>query len=129
VADAAALVRTTVDRFDRLDILANDAGTFRLTDVTAATEQDWDDLLDTHLKGAFSCATFVVPEMLRQGKGMSIGVSSQAGPVGWPRGSVPCASKAGLEGLTRASAVDLASEESDYANGITLYVEGGWLPR
>jgi NAD(P)-dependent dehydrogenase (short-subunit alcohol dehydrogenase family) len=108
VTDAEALVRATVNRFDRLDILVNNAGIFRLTDVTATTEEEWDDILDTNLKGAFFCAKFAVVEMLTQGKGKIINISSQAGPVGWPRGSVYCASKAGLEGLTRALAVDLA---------------------
>lgn len=108
VADAEALVRATVDRLGRLDILVNNAGIFRLSDVTTTTEEEWDDILDTNLKGAFFCTRFAVAEMLKQGKGKIVNVSSQAGAVGWPGGSVYCASKAGLEGLTRALAVDLA---------------------
>ncbi len=184
VADVEAMVAATVTRFGRLDILVNDAGVFRLTDLTTATEQEWDDILDTNLKGAFFCVKFAVAEMLKQGKGKIINVSSQAGAVGWPSGAVYCASKAGLEGLTRALAVDLAprkinvncigpanietpinshlmrepsyyrwlldntpygrvgtpediapaavylaSDDADYVNGITLYVDGGWLAR
>ena len=184
VADAAGLVRATVERFGRLDILVNNAGIFRLSVVTTATEEDWDDILDTNLKGAFFCTKFAVLEMLKLGKGKIVNISSQAGAVGWPRGAAYCASKAGLEGLTRALAVDLAphkinvncigpanietpinrhlvrepgyhrwlldntpygrvgtpadvapaavylaSEDADYVNGITLYVDGGWLAR
>jgi NAD(P)-dependent dehydrogenase (short-subunit alcohol dehydrogenase family) len=184
VADAEGLVRTTVERFGRLDILVNNAGIFRLSDVTTTTEEGWDDILDTNLKGAFFCTKFAVVEMLKQGKGKIINISSQAAAVGWPRGAAYCASKAGLEGLTRALTVDLAprkinvncigpanietpinrhlvrepgyhrwlldntpygrvgapgdvapaavylaSEDADYVNGITLYVDGGWLAR
>ena len=86
LAEAEALVGIVAERFGRLDILVNNAGIFRLTDVLATTEAEWDDILDTNLKGAFFCSKFAVAEMLKRGKGKIINISSQAGPVGRPCG-------------------------------------------
>ncbi len=148
------------------------------------TEDAFDAIFDTNVKGLYFLTQRAVPEMVRQGRGKVINIASQAAAVAFPKSSVYCASKAAVVGLTKALAVELgpqkinvnaigpsnvetpinahlmrepayerwlidntpygrngrpediapaavylASDESDYVTGITLYVDGGWIAR
>ncbi|MGT9231104.1 SDR family oxidoreductase, partial [Enterococcus faecalis] len=72
-------------------------------------EQEWDDVIDTNLKGVFNCIQKVTPQMLRQRSGSIINLSSVVGAVGNPGQANYVATKAGVVGLTKSAARELAS--------------------
>lgn len=91
------------------DILVNNAGTNRPMPMTSVSEADYDAVLDLNLKSAFFVAQGCVARMIEQGvRGSLIHIGSQMGHVGGPNRSLYCASKWGLEGLSKAMALDLA---------------------
>ena len=107
-SDVERIVKTTVDKFKRLDILVNCAGVLFSADLAHHTEKIWDDTIDVNLKGSFLCIQRAVPEMLKQGKGKIINISSIAGQIGFPNSVAYCASKGGIMGMTKALAMELA---------------------
>lgn len=91
------------------DILVNNAGTNRPKPMIGVTETDYDAVLDLNLKSAFFVAQACVRAMLAAGtRGSLIHIGSQMGHVGGPNRSLYCASKWGLEGMSKALALDLA---------------------
>ncbi|CCW34075.1 3-oxoacyl-(acyl-carrier-protein) reductase [Chthonomonas calidirosea] len=112
VADASQvekLVQSTIERFGRVDILINNAGVTRDKLVMRMSEEDWDAVLNTNLKGAFLCSRAVTPIFLRQRSGVIVNISSVIGKVGGPGQANYSASKAGLIGLTKSLAKELGS--------------------
>jgi len=102
------MVETALERFERIDILINNAGSFPIKPFTQLTEGDWDKVMALDLKGVFLCCKAVFPAMRRQREGRIINVTSAAGLVG-ALGMVPySAAKAGVIGLTKALARELA---------------------
>ncbi len=111
-ADVDRLVRGTIDRFGRVDILVNNAGVHIAKDFLETTEEDWDRTIDINLKGAWLCSKAVAPLMAAQGKGTIIMMSSNSGlyhPSSM-RFAEYVASKAGMNGLTKALALRLGPE-------------------
>jgi 2-deoxy-D-gluconate 3-dehydrogenase len=109
----AAAVAAVVERFGRIDVLVNSAGTNVQQEALDVDEATWDLIVDTNLKGAFFTSQAVARAMLDQGPapdgGYSIvNVASQMGLVGYHRRAAYCASKAGLVNLTRVLAVEWA---------------------
>jgi NAD(P)-dependent dehydrogenase (short-subunit alcohol dehydrogenase family) len=92
----------------RLDILVNNAGIGAEHDPLEVTEADWDTLADVNLKGAFFTTQSAARHMLERGYGRVVMISSQASLVGLPGSAVYCATKAGLNGLVRALALEWA---------------------
>lgn len=111
--DAAVrdLVGRTVAAFGRIDILVNNAGMTRRQPLSELSEADWDEVVDTNLKGAWLCCRAVEPVMRAARWGRIINVSSMLGQIGLPNRSPYVASKGGLTALTRALAVELAPHQ------------------
>ncbi len=106
---AEALVKAALDHFGRVDILVNNAGINRDTLIMRMKESDWDDVLDTNLKGAFLCIKAVSRPMMKARYGRIINIGSVAGLAGNAGQANYSAAKAGLVGLTRAVARELGS--------------------
>lgn len=106
-----AMVTQVVRKFGKLDILSNNAGIFLEKPLEETTDEMWDRVLNTNLKGQFLCARRCVPEMLKQGKGKIINTASIDAIVAEPYASAYCASKAGVAGLTTALALELAPKK------------------
>ncbi|HDP4268851.1 TPA: 3-oxoacyl-[acyl-carrier-protein] reductase [Staphylococcus aureus] len=112
VADAdevKAMIKEVVSQFGSLDVLVNNAGITRDNLLMRMKEQEWDDVIDTNLKGAFNCIQKATPQMLRQRSGAIINLSSVVGAVGNPGQANYVATKAGVIGLTKSAARELAS--------------------
>ncbi len=101
-----AVVDEIVERYGRLDVLVNNAGVGRDHETLDVTEADWDELIDVNLKGAFFMAQAAGKQMIAQGGGRIINMSSQASKVALPRAAVYCASKGGLNMLTKVMAIE-----------------------
>lgn len=112
VADFAAcetFLSDVIKRYKRIDILVNNAGITRDGLLMKMTEEDFDAVIQTNLKGAFNCTKFVSRQMLRQKAGRIINISSVSGVVGNAGQANYSASKAGVIGLTKAVAREIAS--------------------
>jgi 3-oxoacyl-[acyl-carrier protein] reductase len=106
---AQALVDYAVKELGRLDILVNNAGIQRDGLAMRMSEGDWDAVLDTNLKGAFLCAKAALRPMLKQRWGRIVNVTSIAGIVGNAGQANYSSAKAGLIGLTKSLAREVAS--------------------
>ena len=101
-----AAVAETVERFGKLDVLVNNAGLGTNHDALEATEEEWDELLAVNLKGLFFASQAAGRHMVSRGYGRIVNMSSQAGHVGIRRHAAYCASKGGVEQLTRVLALE-----------------------
>jgi 3-oxoacyl-[acyl-carrier protein] reductase len=111
-AAAAEMVKQVKETFGRIDFLVNNAGIVRDTLILRMKEEDWDAVIDTNLKGAWNFAKAAVRVMLRQDDGGSIlNITSISGVVGMAGQSNYSASKAGMIGLTKALAREVASRK------------------
>jgi 3-oxoacyl-[acyl-carrier protein] reductase len=111
--DAAAdMVKQVKDSLGRIDFLVNNAGITRDNLILRMKEDDWDQVMDTNLKGAWNFAKAALRTMLRQEEGGSIlNISSISGEIGMPGQSNYSASKAGMIGLTKSLAKEVASRK------------------
>lgn len=106
--EVQAMVRRTLETFGRIDVLVNNAGIIRDNFTALMRDAEWNDVLDINLKGAFHCIKAVSREMIKQKTGRIINVASDAGLLGDLRRVNYAASKAGLIGLTKTVARELA---------------------
>ena len=109
---AAEMVKQVKDAFGRIDFLINNAGITRDNLILRMKENDWDEVIDTNLKGAWNFAKAALRTMLRQDSGGSVlNISSISGEIGMPGQSNYSASKAGMIGLTKSLAKEVASRK------------------
>ena len=111
-----AMVRTALDAYGRIDVLVNNAGIVRDRLALRMTPEDWDAVVATNLTAAFACARAVLRPMIRQRGGRIVNVGSVVGRMGNAGQTNYAASKAGLEGFSKALAREVASR------GITVNV-------
>lgn len=107
-ADAEKMVQAAVEVFGRVDILVNNAGITRDALLLRMKDEDWDAVLSVNLKGAFLCSRAAAKVMSKQRYGRIINIASVVGQMGNAGQANYCASKAGLMGLTRSNARELA---------------------
>jgi NAD(P)-dependent dehydrogenase (short-subunit alcohol dehydrogenase family) len=104
---AEAIVDTAIDRFGAIDILVNNAGISRQNMIWDMPARDFDEMLATHLKGAWNCTKAVVPHLIGQRSGSIVNMSSGVAVIGAVANCGYTAAKAGVIGLTFAAAMDL----------------------
>jgi 3-oxoacyl-[acyl-carrier protein] reductase len=107
--DAKRLIEEAVKQFGRLDVLVNNAGITKDNLLMRMSEQDFDSVIDTNLKGTFFCTKYAATIMLKQRSGKIINISSVVGLTGNIGQANYAASKAGVIGMTKAVARELAS--------------------
>lgn len=107
--EVTALMDTAVKTFGSLDILVNNAGITRDNLLMRMKEDEWDDVMDTNLKGVFLCTKAVTRQMMKRRAGRIINISSIVGVAGNAGQANYVAAKAGVIGLTKTTAKELAS--------------------
>ncbi|MDE5051460.1 3-oxoacyl-[acyl-carrier-protein] reductase [Niallia taxi] len=105
----ANMIKETIDHFGSLDILVNNAGITRDNLLMRMKEAEWDDVINTNLKGVFHCTKAVTRQMMKQRKGRIINITSIVGVTGNPGQANYVAAKAGVIGLTKTTAKELAA--------------------
>lgn len=107
--EVSEMVKATIEKFGSVDILVNNAGITRDNLIMRMDEKDFDDVIAINLKGAFNCIKAVTRPMMKQRSGAIINMASVVGVMGNAGQANYCASKAGLIGLTKSTARELAS--------------------
>jgi len=116
--DAERLVSTAVKEFGRLDILVNNAGFARDNWLVKMTEEEFDTVLNVHLKGAFLCTQAAAKIMMQQKSGRIINVTSRAGLKGNIGQANYSSAKAGIVGLTKTCALEFGAKYNITVNAV-----------
>ena len=104
------LVNQTISTYNRLDYAFNNAGTEGILGPSIEeSEENWNQVINTNLKGVWLSMKYQIPEMLKNGGGAIVNNASVAGLIGVPNRSIYCASKHGVIGLTKAVALEQAT--------------------
>ena len=107
--EASNLINKTLEKWERVDILVNNAGITRDKLIIRMTNEDWQEVLNTNLTGTFNCIKSVTRQMMKQKNGSIINITSVVGIMGNVGQANYAASKAGIIGLTKTVARELAS--------------------
>jgi NAD(P)-dependent dehydrogenase (short-subunit alcohol dehydrogenase family) len=108
MAGGQRIVQTAIDAFGRVDIVVNNAGILRDRMIFNMTEEEWNAVIDTHLKGTFAVTRAAAPYMREQRSGRFINMTSTSGLVGNVGQANYAAAKMGIVGLTKVVALDMA---------------------
>ncbi len=104
--DCRLTIDKALDRFGRIDVLFNNAGVFYPKTVPDCSEEEWDETIDSSLKGAFLMSKYALPSMIAQKRGSIIHCSSGWGIQGGNEAAAYCAAKGGLIVMAKAMALD-----------------------
>jgi NAD(P)-dependent dehydrogenase (short-subunit alcohol dehydrogenase family) len=104
--DCRRAVDQTLERFGKIDVLFNNAGVFHPKSIPDCTEEEWDETIDSSLKGAFLMSKYTLPSMIERGSGSIIHTSSGWGILGGEKAAAYCAAKGGLIVMAKAMAID-----------------------
>ena len=107
-AEVKQMVDKTLEKYERIDILINNAGVVRVGQVEDMPEEEYDLLINVNLKGPYFCCHYVVPYLKKQKSGIIINLASVAGHIGQVNHALYCSTKHGIRGMTKALALDLA---------------------
>ncbi|MCD6274075.1 MAG: 3-oxoacyl-[acyl-carrier-protein] reductase [Deltaproteobacteria bacterium] len=107
--EVVAFFKNIIDKAGKIDVLVNNAGITRDSLLVRMKEKDWDAVLGVNLKGAFLCTKAAAREMMKNRYGHIINIASVVGVIGNPGQANYVASKAGIIGLTKSAARELAS--------------------
>ena len=108
MAGGQSIVQTALDHFGRVDIVVNNAGILRDRMIFNMTEEEWDGVIDTHLKGCFAVTRAAAPHMREQRWGRIVNMTSTSGLVGNIGQANYAAAKLGIVGFTKVVALDMA---------------------
>ncbi len=104
------LIKSTLDSYQNLDILINNAGNGIFGNVTDFDPSDWDSVINSNLKGVFLCTKYALPHLLKRDSGQIINVLSIAAKVAFPASGAYCAAKAGALALTKVLAAEVREQ-------------------
>ncbi|MBU3180233.1 SDR family oxidoreductase [Clostridium psychrophilum] len=124
------MIKTTVDKLGKVDILINNAGISKIGLFMDATPAEWNNILDVNLKGTINCSHSVVRQMIKQKSGSIINISSMWGAVGASCEVIYSASKGAINSFTKALAKELAPSNirvNAIAPGVIDTEMNGWL--
>lgn len=114
------LVQESVKEFKKIDVLVNNAGVVLVKPLEETTEEEFNTIINTNLKGTFLCCKEVLPYMIAKGSGTIVNISSGAGKYGFSQLSAYCASKFGLNGLSES----LANESRQFGISVVSLCPG-----
>jgi len=124
------MIKTTVEKFGKIDILINNAGISKVGLFMDATPEEWDNIFNVNIRGAINCSHNVVQEMIKQKSGSIINISSMWGEIGASCEVIYSASKGAINSFTKALAKELAPSNirvNAIAPGVINTEMNAWL--
>jgi NADP-dependent 3-hydroxy acid dehydrogenase YdfG len=111
-SDCEKMINETVKKWDRLDILVNNAGLMPLSFVKSLKVDEWDKMIDVNIKGVLYCTAAAIPHLVKQNSGHVVNISSVAGRVVFPAGSVYCATKFAIRAFSEGLRQELSTRHN-----------------
>lgn len=111
-SDCEKLIDATVKKWNRLDILVNNAGLMPLSFVKSLKVDEWEKMVDVNIKGVLYCTAAAIPHLLKQNSGHIVNISSIAGRLVFPAGSVYCATKFAVRAFSEGLRQELSTRHN-----------------
>ncbi len=111
-SDCEKLINSAVNKWNRLDILINNAGIMPLSFVKNLKVDEWEQMVDVNIKGVLYCTAAAIPHLIKQNSGHIVNISSVAGRVVFPAGSVYCATKFAVRAFSEGLRQELSTRNN-----------------